>query len=213
MHNLIENEVNRNWFELWKNSLAPREKVALFWEHIYKAYNSKGRFYHSMIHIEQMLHSCFLYKDKIEDLQNVKLAIFYHDIVYLAKRNDNELKSSILATKHLTELNCMPEKIDKCCSYILSTKGHKSPASDNDLNFFLDFDLEKLGSSPPEYFIYTQKIRQEYRFYPDLIYNPGRRKVLEHFLKFKRIFRTEEFYKAYEEQARKNLINELNSLK
>lgn len=209
---MIENEVKKQWCEIWRNSSAPIEKVEFFWDMVYRSYNAKGRFYHSLTHIEQMLHSCFLHKDKIEDLQNVKLAIFYHDIIYSAKRSDNELKSSILAAKHLTELNCLPDRIDKCCSYILSTKGHNSPVSENDLNFFLDFDLEKLGSSPAEYFIYTQKIRKEYSFYPDLIYNSGRRKVLEHFLNFKRIFRTEEFYKAYEEQARENIINELNSL-
>jgi predicted metal-dependent HD superfamily phosphohydrolase len=139
---MIESEAKKNWSELWKNSSAPSEKVELFWDMVYRAYNEKSRYYHSLTHIEQMLHSCNLYNDKIEDIQNVKRAIFYHDIVYVAKRNDNELKSSILAAQHLNELKCLPYKIDKCCKYILSTIGHNSSISENDLNFFLDFDLE-----------------------------------------------------------------------
>ncbi|MDI3322235.1 hypothetical protein [Pinibacter soli] len=48
----------------------------------------------------------------------------------------------------------------------------------------------------------------EYAIYPDLIYKPGRKQVLLHFLEMKRIFKTKEFYEKYETAARENLKKE-----
>jgi predicted metal-dependent HD superfamily phosphohydrolase len=48
--------------------------------------------------------------------------------------------------------------------------------------------------------------------YPDFLYRPGRRKVLQHFLDMERIFKTEEFASKFEKQARVNLGWELRGL-
>jgi predicted metal-dependent HD superfamily phosphohydrolase len=52
-------------------------------------------------------------------------------------------------------------------------------------------------------------VRKEYLIYPDLIYNPGRKKVLHHFLAMDRIFKTDFFYNKFEQQARQNLRKEI----
>ena len=48
--------------------------------------------------------------------------------------------------------------------------------------------------------------------YHDIIYKPGRQKVLKHFLAMNRIYKTDHFFKKYEPQARINLANELSRL-
>ena len=62
------------------------------------------------------------------------------------------------------------------------------------------------------YDTYCQQVRKEYSIYPDFLYKPGRKKVLEHFLNMERIFKTTYFFDLYEAQARENLRRELSSL-
>jgi len=209
---MLEQSLENAWKEIWKQTNAPLELVNAFWSEIQKAYKSKTRHYHNIHHINHMMYFCFLYKDKINDIQNLRLAIIYHDVVYSAVKKDNEERSAKLAAKHLKKLNYPKEKIDKCCDYILATKSHSASMVESDLNYFLDFDLQKLGSDWPEYEEYTKQIRLEYRIYPDLIYMPGRKKVLEHFLNLERIYKSPEFFNLYEKQARINLLKEFESI-
>jgi len=204
--------LENTWENIWNGSKAKTELVAQLFNEILKAYSSKGRYYHNLQHINQMLNSCLVYKDKIADIQNVRLAIFYHDVVYSAKRKDNEERSAKLAVKHLKKLNLPAEQIEKCSTYIVATKSHNNSLTDSDLDYFLDFDLQRLGADWIEYEEYSTQIRLEYRFYPDLIYKPGRKKVLEHFLKLKKIYKSPELFNLYENQARINLLKELEKI-
>jgi len=209
---MMELSLEKIWKDIWKSHGAQDELVIKYWYEIQKAYSAKTRYYHTFSHIQNMLESSIKFEDKIDDIQNIQLSIFYHDVVYSGKRKDNEELSAELARKHLNKLNYPINKIEKCCNYILATKGHNPAHSDNDLNYFLDFDLQKLGSNWEEYDEYSKHIRQEYRFYPDIIYKPGRKKVLEHFLNLEKIFKSHEFYHLYEKQARLNLLMELKSI-
>jgi hypothetical protein len=47
----------------------------------------------------------------------------------------------------------------------------------------------------------------------DFLYNPGRKKVLKHFLDMKTIFKTAYFQEKYERQARINLASEMETLR
>jgi len=204
--------LENTWENIWNGTSAQIELVAQFFNEISKAYSSKVRYYHNLQHINQMLNSCLVYKYKIADIKNVQLAIFYHDVVYSAKRKDNEERSAKLAVKHLKKLNYPTQQIEKCFTYILATKSHNFSIIDSDLDYFLDFDLQKLGADWKEYEEYSKQIRLEYRFYPDLIYKPGRKKVLEHFLKLEKIYKSPEFFNLYENQARINLLKELEEI-
>ncbi len=44
------------------------------------------------------------------------------------------------------------------------------------------------------------------------MYNPGRKKVLTHFLAFEEIYKTEFFKEKYEQKVRENIIREIESL-
>jgi len=58
---------------------------------------------------------------------------------------------------------------------------------------------------------YAKNIRKEYHIYPDLMYNPGRIKVLQHFLQKSNIYFTQAF-QAKEAAARQNLQQEIQLL-
>ena len=79
------------------------------------------------------------------------------------------------------------------------------------MQLFMDIDFSILGSSESEYNEYTKGIRKEYSSFPNFLYKKGRLDFLEKMLKKENIFLTLEF-KKFEEIARKNILNEINSL-
>jgi len=137
--------------------------------------------------------------------------LFYHDIVYKSTKKDNEEESAGFASKRMTEIGIKKGDINLCFEQIIATKTHKFN-SNSDTNFFTDADLSILGRQQSDYKIYCNKVRKEYSIYPNFIYNKGRKKVVKHFLSMETIFKTEEFYNQYENQARKNLEEELKTL-
>ena len=60
---------------------------------------------------------------------------------------------------------------------------------------------------------FIKNIRREYKIYPDFVYNPGRIKVLQHFLKRDNLYFTKQYQDLYEKQARQNILKELELLK
>jgi predicted metal-dependent HD superfamily phosphohydrolase len=185
--------------------------ILSLWNEIEKNYSAKKRYFHNLDHLSHLYSQLELCRKEIYDYDAILFALFYHDIIYNVLKSDNEEKSGELAMKRLKEIRFPEERMIRCKSHIISTKSHVV-STDSDTNLFTDADLSVLGSSPGEYKTYSQKIRNEYSIYPDLIYNPGRKKVLKHFLEMKRIFKTEFFYSSYEKKARINLEWELNAL-
>lgn len=181
------------------------------WDEIEKSYTAKKRYYHNQSHLENLLKELTSIKESIEDWECIIFSIAYHDIVYNTLQKDNEEQSAALAEQRLAEIGFPAHRIAKCTQHIRATKGHT--ISDNqDTNFFTDADLSILGASWEVYEAYFRNIRREYSYYPDLLYKPGRKKVLQHFLSMDKIFKTDKFFSRYEEQARKNLSAELEQL-
>lgn len=181
------------------------------WKEIQAAHTHTARRYHTLHHLEQLLEQLLPVKALISDWHMMVFAIAYHDIVYNTFKQDNEEKSSALAAMRLANLPVPWERINHCRALIMATQSHK-PSPIADAAYFTDADLSILGSDPENYRLYSEQIRKEYKFYPDLAYQPGRRKVLNHFLQMDRIYKTETFFNLYEQQARANLKAELLKL-
>jgi predicted metal-dependent HD superfamily phosphohydrolase len=185
--------------------------VERLYTELVKRYSEKGRYYHNLDHLNSLLQQILPLADLIKDLDIVLFAVYYHDAVYRVLRKDNEEKSAELANKRLNTLNVKPNRIDLCSKHILATMAHEW-SDDSDTNFFTDADLSVLGQDWSTYKIYVEGVRKEYWIYPDIIYKPGRRKVVEHFLKMGKIYKTEPFSAKFEYQARLNLKQELEEL-
>ncbi len=185
--------------------------IETYWQEIAVNYGGAGRFYHTLVHLEHLYGQVLPLKTDIEDWDTFLFTLFYHDIIYNALRKDNEEKSAEIAEAHLSALGYPPARISRCKAQIIATKSHVE-SSDPDTNLFLDADLSILGQGFSIYKTYTQQIRKEYAMYPDLLYRPGRKKVLQHFLGMDTIFKTRYFQEKYEASARKNLQAELAQL-
>lgn len=197
----------KNLFQKFNQDISLQENL---WIEIETYYSSKKRYYHNLSHLENLFKEFLPIQEKLEDWNTIQFSIFYHDIIYKASRSDNEEKSALLAIQRLKEIGYPNDLILKCNHQIITTKSHEF--SDSDTNYFTDADLSILGKSWETYSEYFQQIHKEYKIYPDFIYNPGRKKALQHFLKMDRIFKTEYFFEKYEIQARENLQKELEFL-
>ncbi len=186
-------------------------EVEVAWQELKKNYSHKKRYYHTLAHLENIYNELDSVKEQIEDWPTVMFSMFYHDVVYEVHRKDNEERSAELAVKRLRDIYADDGLVEKCRLQILATKTHEL-SSDNDTNLFTDADLSILGKEWEQYKTYTEQIRKEYGIYPDLIYKPGRKKVLQHFLEMERIYKTEVFYNKYEAQARGNMRKEMEGL-
>lgn len=194
------------------SKFSNNEKLKLnYWQEIEKSYSQKSRKYHNIAHLENMILELENVKDEISDFDALLFSVFYHDIVYKATSKDNEEKSAEIAKKRLEKINISNERITKIYNQILATKSHKI-SDDSDTNFLLDADLAILGKDWQDYENYVRQIREEYSIYPDFLYNPGRKKVLTHFLEFDEIFKTDYFKEKYEKIARENIKREISIL-
>lgn len=203
--------LKETFFNLISNYTKDKNLISELWDEIVLNYSNKKRHYHTLSHLENLLKELLEVNDKINEWQTILFTLFYHDIVYNALKSNNEEKSADLAKLRMETIKVPSSIIKNCELQILATKKHLLN-SGSDTNYFLDADLSILGKDLKTYTDYSQNVRKEYSYYPALIYNPGRKKVLKHFLEMNKIFKTDHFSKKYEIQAKANLSFEFNTL-
>jgi predicted metal-dependent HD superfamily phosphohydrolase len=150
--------------------------------------------------------------DKIQNRDAFYFAIWYHDVIYEAKRSDNEEKSAEFAVEALAELGVPEQTIAVVREMILATKHHRGAGLSWDMKAFLDLDTSILGAPEEIYEEYSRAIRKEYSWVPDFLYRKGRVKVLNDFLEGEHIYHTDEIRAEYELQARDNITAEIRAL-
>ena len=196
------------WHTLASSYSSDQELIDGLWQEIEEQYSGRKRHYHNLNHLGYMIDKALEHQAYLGDLNTVLFSIFYHDIVYNVKRQDNEQKSEDLAKERLVKLELQDDQIARCQMQIIATKEHHSQ-EDSDTNYLVDIDLAILGEDAETYESYTQMIRKEYAIFPMFLYKAGRKKILRHFLEMDHIFKTDWFHENYEPQARENLKAEL----
>ncbi|CAG0903207.1 unnamed protein product [Cyprideis torosa] len=81
-----------------------------------------------------------------------------------------------------------------------------------DRHYFLDMGMALLGGTREEYEADALRIRREYGFLPENVYKELRTKILRSFLEIPNIYATPDFRHHFEEQARRNILNEVSRL-
>ena len=197
--------------KLLKNYTDNDVLINEYWGEIEKQYSNKKRHYHTLQHLENLLAQLTAIKSEMKNWEVILFSLYYHDVIYNVLKSDNEEKSAEFFEEKSKQIAIDIELVQLCKKQILATKSH-IVATDTDTNYFTDADLSVLGQDWETYSTYYKNVRKEYAIYPDFVYNPGRKKVLNHFLSMDRIFKTDYFYNKFEVQAKINLLEELNSL-
>ncbi len=201
------------WIDLSSKYFKDDTIIETFWTEILTQYTHKNRYYHNLSHINNMLSQLSEVKSKIERIDILKFAIWYHDIIYKSTKKDNEEKSALFAKKRLKSSYLDEKDIKNIQNLIISTKNHQIVLNKNEDNaYLLDLDLSVLGTDWKTYKSYIQNIRKEYKIYPNFMYNPARKKVLIYFLERETLYFTDFFKSKLENQARNNLQKEIKLL-
>jgi len=203
--------LKETFIELLTNYTADASLTNSLWIEIEKNYSGKKRHYHTLQHLDNLLAQLTDVKAEIHNWDSILFTLYYHDIVYNSLKSDNEEKSAELAEKRMIQIAVPIPTRELCKKQILATKSHVI-SNNSDTNYFTDADLSVLGQSWETYSLYYKNVRKEYSIYPALVYNPGRKKVLHHFLAMDRIFKTDFFYRKFEMQAKQNIQKEIELL-
>ena len=167
-------------------------------------YCEKHRHYHTLNHVNDCLTHLDDVSDYLIDLRAVEIALWFHDVIYDPKKNDNEKMSSEYAKAFLRSINMASDVISQIAHLVALTK-HPSFPETNDEKYLIDIDLAILAADKEHYDRYESCIRREYQFVPSFLYKRGRKKILMSFAKSDRIYWTDLFHDKYENQARDNL--------
>jgi predicted metal-dependent HD superfamily phosphohydrolase len=211
------------WHRLMDDIQVPRSaKTEAALARLMSAYSEPHRYYHNLDHIFWMLNLIALREKADPTLQTaiIRLATWYHDVVYDTLSTENESRSWDVAAEAMTELGFhwgmpnpdFPENlcaIDQVGLLIQATSGHHHGGGWKEGDLFLDADLSILGTDPKTYADYAAAIRKEYSWVAEYDYCHGRRKVLKGFLDREKIFCNDwpDYYT--EKQARANIAAEI----
>jgi predicted metal-dependent HD superfamily phosphohydrolase len=198
------------WRSHFDGLRIPAEKLDAVFEEIVSRYSEPHRAYHNLRHIEQVLDVVDYLARYAVDIQAVRLAAWFHDIVYDPRGQENEAASADLARELLAQVGYMSK--GAVASMILATRDHEHEGADLDTLVLLDADLAILGASPETYEEYAMAIRKEYFWVPDARFYTGRSDVLRRLLSRATLFALPEMRERFEAQARRNMEAELQSL-
>ncbi|CAN8004437.1 unnamed protein product [Ixodes hexagonus] len=209
--------------EVWSDlTLDFTEEVRDKWMCLIRQkYTDGSRHHHNLDHLSHMMGLFRTYQDYLSNPKAVAFALFFQFLEYDPRSQDNE-ERCIEAFRQFADEARIPMDSELFLTVteliqltkLHSTEEHKQEGiyGSEDKHFFLDFDMCVLGSSPSEYKYYAERIRLEYNFVPDNLYNRLRSKILTSFLQIPNIFATEPFRRKFEERAKSNIKAEIQTL-
>lgn len=206
------------WCAMWRRLGSRAGSMALFdeWSRLRSAYGGNGfdRSYHSLRHVFDLQDLLKPYWDKMDEPDVVRLAIWFHDCVYEAGRDDNEQRSGQELTRACAKL--LPTATGQgnphmwAAREMIMASVHDSTGKvcgSRDTELFLDADLAVLGLPKREFATYRSNIRRECSTFSDADFAVGTAAFCELMLAQEGpIYCTPEFREKYEEQARSNLM-------
>jgi len=198
------------WQQVWARLGVAAPDPTVF-ERLIACYSEPHRKYHTVRHLDE----CFV---KLEELrteahhpEEVELALWFHDVVYDTKRQDNETRSAEWARATARAANLPTSVGDRIHSLVMATC-HDAVLYEPDEKVLVDVDLSILGEAPERFDEYEDQIREEYSWVPTFVFRAKRQEILRGFLVRASIFNTRQFVEAYEAQARANLERSIKRL-
>lgn len=196
-------KAGRERFEAALRAVGAQRVDPAVWDELVARYGEKGRHYHTLEHVAECLAGLDAWRGFAERPEEVELALWFHDVVYVPWKGNNEERSAELAGGWLERMGVARERRQRIAALILATKKHEPAGGDRGL--VLDLDLSILGAPPERFDRYEEQIRKEYAFVPGPLYRRKRREILEELLARPALYNHAPIRAAHEAQARANL--------
>ena len=207
--------LSETWQQISSELQLPSEISDDILRYVETKYTEPWRFYHTLKHIEELLHLSVIYRHEIKNPLFVNLAIIFHDIeYYVDSRSSENEKQSAITFERVLSLHVPKPLMDIISAAILATKTHVvDETALNDLKLFMDFDMSILGSDREIYKTYAMNIRNEYQAIDKAAYCVGRSGFFRKYLESTaNIYSSDYFRSRYETKARENIAWECGIL-
>lgn len=137
----------------------------------------------------------------------VRLAAWFHDIVYAGRPGLDEAASAELA-EHLLDGVVSANEVAEVARLVRLTAGHDPEPGDQAGEALCDADLSVLALPPGRYFCYVRDVRLDYAHVPNEDFRVGRLRVLDELLARESLFRTPRGQQDWTPEATRNLMDE-----
>jgi predicted metal-dependent HD superfamily phosphohydrolase len=184
-------------------ALETGRTVIASWEEPHRHYHTVGHLCDVLARLEELA-------DYASEPDAVRLAAWYHDVVYSGTHDDEE-RSAQRAEKDLAALEVDPAFVAEVARLVRLTVTHRPAPDDRNGQVLCDADLGVLGVEPARYQANTAAVRAEYTHVSDDEFRAGRARVIRDLLAGP-LFYTPEARSHWEAQARANLTHELAML-
>jgi len=145
-------------------------------------YKEPQRHYHTVQHIEECLVCLDEFKSLARSLEEVRMALLMHDLIYDPRKKNNEKLSADYTQKLMTDVGVNAQSCVRVYKHIMATVTH-SFVDDSDTCLVMDIDMLILAAELSRLEEYENQIRKEYSHVPGFIYRVKRKMVLRNFLK------------------------------
>jgi predicted metal-dependent HD superfamily phosphohydrolase len=199
-------------FDAWAALAGDSPTSRTEWAAVVEAWSEPHRRYHGLAHLAAVLGLVGELAGSAHDPAAVRLAAWYHDVVYDPHRDDNEQVSAERARAGLRGL-VEEDRVAEVARLVLLTAGHDAQPGDANGAVLCDADLAVLAGPPEAYAAYASAVREEYAHLPDEVFVRGRAAVLEHLLALPALYRLPEVAADWTPRARANLTAELSLLR
>jgi predicted metal-dependent HD superfamily phosphohydrolase len=199
-------------FEAWAQLAGDSPTSRTEWAAVVAAWSEPHRRYHDLAHLAAVLGLTGELAGAAPDPDAVRLAAWYHDVVYDPRRPDNEQVSAERARAGLRGL-VPEERVEEVVRLVLLTAGHDPAPDDANGAVLCDADLAVLAGPPESYAAYASAVREEYGHLSDAEFTAGRIAVLEHLLALPALYRLPAVATEWTPRARANLAAELSLLR
>ena len=199
-------------FDAWAALAGDSPTSRTEWAAVVAAWSQPHRRYHDLAHLAAVLGLVAGLDTAAADPDAVRLAAWYHDVVYDPHRDDNEAASADRARAGLRGLVPDP-RVEEVARLVLVTAGHDPAPGDRDGAVLCDADLAVLAGPPDAYAAYASAVREEYGHLSDEEFTAGRIAVLERLLALPTLYRLPAVAPEWTPRARANLRAELALLR
>jgi predicted metal-dependent HD superfamily phosphohydrolase len=199
------------WITLARR-VGARDDVAGIGSALLGRWSEPHRAYHDLAHLDEVLRRIDLLAGEADRPDLVRLAAWFHDVVYDPPATDDEERSAEVATVALADLGLAPDVVDEVARLVRLTATHGAAPGDRDGAVLCDADLAVLASDSLRYQSYTDGVRREFSHVDDATFARGRADVLRRLLDRPQLFTTSYGRREWEQRARANVVAELRSL-
>ena len=191
---------------LWQRNLTESaiDDSQAIYQRLLAGYHEPQRHYHTLDHIKHCLGMFEDCKSLVDDPDSLEMAIWFHDVILVSGRRDNEALSAELYLELSAGIQ-LDETRQLVKHLIMATLHNGDSLDDADSIYMVDIDLSSFGLSWDGFLRDSLNLRAENPHLGDQDYQLNQTGFQRSLLARPRFFLSDFFFDRFEKQARDNL--------